>query len=441
MIQLKSGRVVFGCQQAIANPGRHVSFTYVSDDQGATWTRSNVIDLGSRGGCGDHGRGIAPTLAELRDGRLWMLIRTDQGCFTEACSDDDGLTWKDVRPSKIPASGSPGQLQRLLSGRLVLFWNRLVDPVKQTGRCQQLWMAISQDDGLSWTEPVVVAHDPVRPGEGDAQQRLAYPYVYEHVPGEMWVTSIEGPLRIRILEDDFLPRRMSDKTYQIRYLPGAAIGLDGRLDEPDWSKAAVERDFSFPWKRKAAPPTEFRALCDDAYLYFGFRVEDSDVFVLDAYRDELDAVFEDRAEIYVSRDDQLQDYYAIEVDSRGRAFDYRGSYYRRLDFAWNWQGLETKGVTIPGGYEVEGRIPLASFQAMGFPRLRPGVKIRGGLYRAEFSHDRSDRPVEQRESIHNLGRQLSVRPPIEAWISWVDPKTVEPDFHVPTSLGWFQVVE
>ncbi len=47
----------------------------------------------------------------------------------------------------------------------------------------------------------------------------------------------------------------------------------------------------------------------------------------------------------------------------------------------------------------------------------------------------------QRESIHNLGRQLEGPPPIEAWMSWVDPKTEEPDFHVPTSLGWLEIVE
>ena len=40
--------------------------------------------------------------------------------------------------------------------------------------------------------------------------------------------------------------------------------------------------------------------------------------------------------------------------------------------------------------------------------------------------------MEQKESIHNLGRQLDVPPPIEAWMSWIDPKTEEPDFHVPT---------
>ena len=58
---------------------------------------------------------------------------------------------------------------------------------------------------------------------------------------------------------------------------------------------------------------------------------------------------------------------------------------------------------------VEGRVPLASFEALGFPRLRPGAKIRFGLYRAEFSHDRSGRPVVERHSIHNLGRQIDGR--------------------------------
>jgi len=59
MIQLRSGRVVLGCQQAVSDPGRHVSCTYASDDEGETWKRSNVIDLGEYGRYGDHGGGIA----------------------------------------------------------------------------------------------------------------------------------------------------------------------------------------------------------------------------------------------------------------------------------------------------------------------------------------------------------------------------------------------
>lgn len=30
-------------------------------------------------------------------------------------------------------------------------------------------------------------------------------------------------------------------------------------------------------------------------------------------------------------------------------------------------------------------------------------------------------------------------PPIQEWISWVDPATTEPDFHVPAAFGWLEI--
>lgn len=441
MLQLRSGRLVMGCQVAVANPGRHVCFSYASDDEGKTWKKSNVIDLGKYGGYGDHGGGIEPTLAQLKDGRLWMLIRTYQGCFTEAFSTDEGLTWCDIKPGPIKASGSPGQLLRLQSGRLVLFWNRYIDAAKKTGRREQLSMALSEDDGRSWTEPVVVAYDPLQPGHKEQEHRLSYPYVFERAPGELWVTTMQGLLRIKLHEDDFLPRRLSQHTYRVRYMAKAGIKVDGRADEAAWAEAAVEKQFIFPWDKTPPPATEFRALCDETHLYFTFRVHDDDIVVLEKLRDKQDAVFEDRAEMYFAPGNWMKDYYCIEVDSRGRAYDYRGAYYRQIDPSWNWKGLETAASPLPAGYVVEGRITLASFEAMGFPRLRPGVKIRCGLFRAEFSHDRSGKPVVQRASIHNRGRRLDGPPPMQTWMAWVDPKTEEPDFHVPTSLGWLEIVK
>ena len=79
----------------------------------------------------------------------------------------------------------------------------------------------------------------------------------------------------------------SDTTYRVRRLPHAKIKIDGRLDEPEWSRANVERHFIFPWKKAEAPATEFMAFCDDEYLYFAFRVEDADIVVLDKLRDKL----------------------------------------------------------------------------------------------------------------------------------------------------------
>ena len=233
----------------------------------------------------------------------------------------------------------------------------------------------------------------------------------------------------------------SDRTYQVHRVANGQIQLDGCASEPAWAQAAVERQFVFPWKQEPAPATEFRALWDATHLYFSFRVQDADIVVLDRLQDEQDAVFEDRVEVYLCRDERMKDYFCFEVDSRGRAFDYRASYYRQFDTKWNFEGLETRASSLPGGYEVEGRIPLSSFAALGFPAVRPGVRIRCGLYRAEFSHDRNGRKVQQHETRHNLGRKVEGPPPIEAWISWVDPKTKEPDFHVPASLGWLEFVK
>ena len=183
-----------------------------------------------------------------------------------------------------------------------------------------------------------------------------------------------------------------------------------------------------------------RAVGDETHIYFTFRVRDDDIVAMERLRDEEDGVFEDRIEMYFGRDEQMKDYYCLEVDSRGRVFDYRASYPRRFDSKWNCAGLEARSAALPQGYEVEGRIPIETFSALGFPVLRPGVRIRCGLYRAEFSHDRSGRPVEQQANIHTMGRQPVGPPPIEDWLSWVDPKTKEQDFHVPSSMGWLEIV-
>jgi len=74
MIQTASGRVVFSSMNLLHNPGRHSVLTYVSNDDGKTWTRSNTIDLG---GNGHHGGVTEATFEQLRDGRIWMLIRTN----------------------------------------------------------------------------------------------------------------------------------------------------------------------------------------------------------------------------------------------------------------------------------------------------------------------------------------------------------------------------
>ena len=206
MIETCSGKIVVPVQKLWYNPGRHVTPTYVSGDDGKTWKVSNVIDLG---GDGHHDGSYESTLVELRDGRLWMLIRTNWDYFWEAISEDDGLHWLEFRPTTIDASSSPGYVTRLASGRLFLAWNRLYPEGESYGprrawhysdvpaswQRQELAVAFSDDDGKTWTDSEVIARDPYR---------LSYMGVFERRPGEIWVSAGQGKFLGSIREQDFV---------------------------------------------------------------------------------------------------------------------------------------------------------------------------------------------------------------------------------------------
>ena len=196
LIQLKSGRLVLAGQDVRFDPGRHVVMSYVSDDEGQTWKRSNELDIG---GSGSHGGAMEATLAELADGRVYMLVRTVKGWFWEAFSDDGGLTWRDFLPSQLRSSTCCGQLARIADGRLILLWNRspVGKPYNLNSRAE-LSIAFSSDEAKTWSKPVVVSQRELQPDEEYYAARQSYPYVFERGPGELWITTMQGGLRMKI---------------------------------------------------------------------------------------------------------------------------------------------------------------------------------------------------------------------------------------------------
>lgn len=256
-------------------------------------------------------------------------------------------------------------------------------------------------------------------------------------------------LRYRLVAfDNDLPARRIEAlahewrhTYGVRYIKNLNITLDGTPDESAWHQANVQRQFAFPWKKEPAPPTEFRALCDDRYLYLAYTVKDSDLVVSKRFTDELDSVFEDRAEIYLGTDGEMKKYYCAEIDPKGRRLDYKAAFPRNFDMKWNFETLETMGAINPDGYTVEARISWTELDRLGIGRMKVGSALRAGLFRAEFSHDRSGTPRPPIDPKHTQGRTPEGDPPIEEWISWVDPQMKDPDFHVPRSLGWLRIEE
>jgi len=209
------------------------------------------------------------------------------------------------------------------------------------------------------------------------------------------------------------------RTCSVHYFPKADIGIDGSLDEPVWQEVPVVREFSFPWENRPAPATEFRSFRDDRTLYFSFRVHDADV-VIEAFNGESTLDREDRVELFFARDDALRHYYCVEVDPCGHVHDYAASFYRRFDSSWNCPGIRTAASRTKQGYVVEGSIPLETLESLGVLSRDADSSVRAGIFRADFRHGHGAAPEEH-------------------WISWIDPGTKEPDFHVPSALGCFRI--
>jgi len=102
-----------------------------------------------------------------RDGKI--LAIDSKATFI---SDDGGLTWSDPRPlfdadRKITVSNYR----------------------------EELSLAFSDDEGESWSEPVVVARH--------KGKWLSYPYAFEVEPGCIWLTTMQGNVGAEFQESDF----------------------------------------------------------------------------------------------------------------------------------------------------------------------------------------------------------------------------------------------
>ena len=206
----RDGILVVPVQRLLHDPGRHAICVYTSTDDGCSWVPGNIVDLG---GHGHHDGAMEPTVYERSDGTLRMLIRTNWDVFWEALAGAAGRWWRIVRPTTIDASSSPGAALRLRSGRLALAWSRRERSdggayPRRGGDCQfseveagwqreELSLALSEDDGDTWTEPQVVLRV--------TGQAPSYPSLFEPVAGTLWIsTRYASRHRLAAQEDDFI---------------------------------------------------------------------------------------------------------------------------------------------------------------------------------------------------------------------------------------------
>ncbi len=171
--QLSSGRLIcpfawWVPKRPCAPPvGANLCTVFYSDDDGRTWTKSKS-DISSP--CYPHFVGNnygadEPCVLELKDGRLWMLMRTQTGFLYESFSNDQGETWSEAQPSRFWCSSSPPMLWRMPDDRILVLWNNCESPPAYEGQGvyvnrDAMHAAISNDEGKTWRGFREVYRDP-----------------------------------------------------------------------------------------------------------------------------------------------------------------------------------------------------------------------------------------------------------------------------------------
>jgi len=167
-VNLSDGRL-FYAGVALWEQDRKVGFSTSAND-GKTW--SPLTALPTRVG-DDHRNYHELHAVEAADGRLIVQIRNHNAANTgetlQTHSSDGGKTW--AEPYAIGVWGLPSHLLRLADDRLLMTYGHRRAPLGNQAR-------ISEDNGQTWSEPLVIYGDAA---SGD----LGYPSTVEVSPGRL----------------------------------------------------------------------------------------------------------------------------------------------------------------------------------------------------------------------------------------------------------------
>lgn len=166
VVQLDSGRLIVPAALHPCKDGtrktwssRGVPRAFFSDDAGRTWrSDSTVVEPPPY-------RNLVlqePGVVELRDGRLWMWMRTTHGCQYGCYSTDRGKTWSKPEPTGIKSPCSPATIERVpWTGDLLAVFNDHsgLHPYPK-GKRTPLCVAVSKDDGKTWSKSRVIESNP-----------------------------------------------------------------------------------------------------------------------------------------------------------------------------------------------------------------------------------------------------------------------------------------
>ena len=136
-----------------------------SEDGGKTWTRSTEVALPKPVGAAE------PSIAELSNGHLMMILRSRDGEMRACISTDKGKTWSEPAKLGVPAGNASSNLLGLNDGRLLLTYSSSLPPERT-----ELSLRLSSDDGKTWSAPQpLAATDVATDADAFWSKQVSYP--------------------------------------------------------------------------------------------------------------------------------------------------------------------------------------------------------------------------------------------------------------------------
>jgi hypothetical protein len=205
------------------------------------------------------------------------------------------------------------------------------------------------------------------------------------------------------------------KNYNVNLIGKNTLQINGSGDHPLWEKANVLSDFVSPWDDQKPKKIELRSVWDSEKLFFYYKVLDNEVHIKKK-DDTIDSINNsDRVEIFFRENASLNPYYCLEIDSEARVMDFIAYPDKKFNFEWNWpeKHLSVKSNISETYFTVEIEISIQSLKELN---VLKNNRIETGFYRAKY--------LKQENETHE-----------PVWITWVNPNTPTPNFHIASSFG------
>lgn len=205
------------------------------------------------------------------------------------------------------------------------------------------------------------------------------------------------------------------KEYQVHVIKEKQLIISGNGDDLEWDNAQILTDFCSPWSTGKGKEVIFKALWDRENLFFNFTVLDTEIHI-EKKDDSIESIGNsDRVELFFRTDPAMNPYYCLEIDTRGRVMDFIAYLDKNFDFNWKWpkNELTVKSSVKVNSFIVEGSISIESLKSLS---LIKNNRIETGIFRAKYIKTQNE----------------SVKP---NWITWINPNTETPNFHIASSFG------